>query len=108
MLQLYIGSDLMGLGGVAASVGRERPSRQDEPETFEVPRERLGLPALLGGGCSLDWLGDVPRPARLSSSSLVGVGTGIESRRYCSVGKDTSEGKSATCSSGRTSGKVPG
>jgi len=32
---------------------RERPSRHDEPaETVDVPRERLGRLALLGGGCS--------------------------------------------------------
>ena len=66
---------------------RERPSRHDElAETVDVPRERLGRLALLGGGCRRFCPGDVSRPATLSSSSFVGVGTGIESWRYCSVG----------------------
>jgi hypothetical protein len=86
---------------------RERPSRHEEPaETLDVPRDKLGLLALLGGGCSLLWPGGVPRPATLSSSSFVGVGTGIERRRYCSAGMNASGfGKK---SSGRPLANVPG
>ena len=40
-------------------------------------------------------------PARLSSSSAVGVRTGIERRKYCSGGMNASMGRSAICSSDR-------
>ena len=99
-------SDLTGLGGVFV-VERGRLSRHDEaPETFDVPRDKLGLLALLAGGCNLFWPGDVPSPARLSSSSVVGVRAGMERCRYCSLGRAAS-GVGAD-SSGREFGSVEG
>lgn len=57
MLQLYTGSDLVYFADAVVRFVRERPSRpsrHDEPaETFDVPRDRLGLLARLEGGCSL-------------------------------------------------------
>ena len=99
-------SDLAALGGVF-SVERGRLSRHDDPpETLDVPRDKLGLLALLGGGCSLLGPGDVPSPASLSSSSIVGVRAGMERRKYCSVGRVLS-GASSHCS-GIAFGSVDG
>lgn len=54
ILQLYTGSVLAGLEGAVVRFVRERPLRHDEPaDTFDVPRDKLGLLALLGGGCNL-------------------------------------------------------
>jgi hypothetical protein len=87
-----MGSETTGFEGVVVGIALGvRPAPHDEvPDTLDAPRDRLGLVDRVWLGCKLFWPGEVPRPTTLSSSSLLGVGTGMERRRYCSVGMRTS------------------
>jgi hypothetical protein len=69
---------------VGAAEGTRWLAQIEDPDTFDVPRERLGrlLPTVTRWGCKLVWTGDVPKLARISSISLEGVG--IERCKYFS------------------------
>lgn len=84
---------------VGATEGARLPVQVEEPETFDMPRDRLGLPLLPAArlGCRLVWPGDVLKLTGFSSISLVGVGSGIERRKYFSevMGASGSGGNSS-------------
>jgi hypothetical protein len=84
----------------------ERLAPQEEPDTFDVPLERLGLPWRLACGCRLVCAGEAPRPPKLSSSSLLGVGVGMESCRNCSEEMKASGGSAISAIGAKAA--VPG